>query len=379
MKSKLLSLSTGLAMFSMFFGSGNLVFPLMIGCETAGSWHTAAFGLLITGVFVPFLGLLGVLLYDGSAKVFFGTMGKLPSFWVPLICLSLMGPFGVLARCITVAHGSIHVLFPEFSLIPFSLLFCGMIFVMSLKKNKLIPILGSALTPLLLISLGAIAYFGIRFGNWNFPAHVPQFDALKIGLLKGYQLMDLLAAFFFSAFIVSHLKEHLDGSDPKKLVGIFMKSALVGTGLLSLVYISLVAMGALFAEQLRGVEPEEMLGTVASLTMGENASLVVSVAVALACFTTAVVLAALYSDFLHKEVLKERFGKTWSLTATLLIAFAVSTLEFSGIAAFIAPILEAMYPALIVLAVMNICHKLFGMRQSPWPIALALGSKVLLF
>lgn len=379
MKSKFLVLSTGLAMFSMFFGSGNLVFPLMIGSEATGNWHAAAFGLLMTGVLVPFLGLLGVLLYQGSAKNFFGAMGKSAAFWVPLICLSLMGPFGVLARCITVAHGSIRLLFPEFGLIPFSLLFCGAVFAMSVKKNRVVPILGSFLTPLLLLSLGAIAFFGIKFGDWNLQAEVPVNEALKVGLLKGYQLMDLLAAFFFSAFIVSHLKEEVRGNDPKKLVKVFMQSSFVGIGLLSLVYVSLVAMGALYAGPLQGVAPEEMLGTVATLAMGSSAGLVVSVAVALACFTTGVVLAALYAEFLQQEVFKERIGKPLSMGLTLMIAFLVSTLEFSGIAAFIAPILEAMYPALIVLTVLNICHKIFGTRQARWPVAVALTGKVLLF
>ncbi len=379
MKSKYLVLSTGFAMFSMFFGSGNLVFPLLIGTETSSHWLAAALGLLLTGVLVPFLGLLGVLLYDGCTKLFFGSLGKQASFWVPLICLSLMGPFGVLARCITVAHGSVRLLFPEFGLIPFSLIFCSVIFALSLRKNKIVPVLGSILTPLLLLSLAAIAYYGLFNANWNLPEVATAANSLKTGLFKGYQLMDLLAAFFFSAFIISHLKEYVPQNEPLKLVKAFMQSALVGVGLLSTVYVTLVALGALYSDALVNVPPEEMLGTIAQLTMGENAGIVVCVAVALACFTTGVVLAALYADFLQKEVFRKKTSHFMSMGITLLIAFMISTLEFSGIAAFIAPILEAMYPALIVLTVICIAHKTFGMRHARWPVAVALTGKVLLF
>src|SRR5579872_2320269 len=106
MKNKTLIISTGLAMFSMFFGSGNLVFPLVVGQTSEGHFGFAAIGILITGVLVPFLGILAMLLFNGSSKDFFGRLGNPAVFWFPLIALSLMGPFGVLARCITVAHGS---------------------------------------------------------------------------------------------------------------------------------------------------------------------------------------------------------------------------------------------------------------------------------
>lgn len=379
MKSKFLVFSTGFAMFSMFFGSGNLVFPLLIGTETSSHWYAAASGLLLTGVFVPFLGLLGVLLYDGCTKKFFGTLGRKISFWLPFICLSLMGPFGVLARCITVAHGSFRMLFTELGLIPFSLLFCALILALTLRKNKIVPVLGSLLTPLLILSLGVITYFGLKEGNWNMPDVLSVKTAFVDGLLKGYQLMDLLAAFFFSAFIVNHLKTQVPKNEPAQLVKAFIMSATVGVGLLSAVYVVLLAMGALYADALKSVPPEEMLGTIAQLTMGENAGLVVCLAVALACFTTGVVLATLYADFLQKEVFREKTNPVIPLVITLIIAFSVSTLEFSGIAAFIAPILEAMYPALIVLTVINVFHKSFGTPHTRWPVAAALTGKLLFF
>ena len=70
MKNKSLILATGLAMFSMFFGSGNLVFPLVVGQMSEGHFGLASLGILLTGVLVPFLGILAMLLFDGNSKVF---------------------------------------------------------------------------------------------------------------------------------------------------------------------------------------------------------------------------------------------------------------------------------------------------------------------
>src|SRR3990167_5283961 len=161
MKSKSLILSTGLAMFSMFFGSGNLVFPLLVGQMSEGHYLSATLGILLTGVLVPFLGILAMILFNGDSNAFFRRLGGPATFWFPLIALSLMGPFCVLARCITVAHGAFHLLSPTTPLWLFSLISCGFIFFLTIKKNKIVPVLGSILTPLLLASLAAIAFFAL--------------------------------------------------------------------------------------------------------------------------------------------------------------------------------------------------------------------------
>ena len=64
--------TTGLALFSMFFGAGNLVFPLLIG-QTVGAenvWFAIA-GLGLTAVIVPFVGLASMLLFQANYYKFF--------------------------------------------------------------------------------------------------------------------------------------------------------------------------------------------------------------------------------------------------------------------------------------------------------------------
>lgn len=133
MKNKWLVVSTGFALFSMFFGSGNLVFPITVGQESEGHYLLAAFGILFTGVVVPFLGVLGMMLYKGDIYSFFSCFGKKGTFLFSFLALALMGPFGVLARCLTVAHGALLLLLPNASLPLTSLLLCFVIYFFDCK------------------------------------------------------------------------------------------------------------------------------------------------------------------------------------------------------------------------------------------------------
>lgn len=378
MNKKLLIFTTGFALFSMFFGSGNLVFPITVGQESGGHFVLAALGILLTGVIVPLLGVLGMMLHKGSIKSFFSSFGKVGTFIFCFASLALMGPFGVLARCFTVAHGAVETIFPTAPLVLTSLAFCFCIYVMSIKKSTIIPTLGSILTPLLLLAIGAIAVFAYTdFSVATTPVVSTTTEltsgwvAFKSGFFQGYQTMDLLAAFFFSVFVINHLASvKKEGASEKSHLKIFLQSAALGGGVLGAVYFLLVGLGSTYSTSLAGVLPQEMLGHIAMQTLGSVATPCLCVLVILACFTTAIVLASLFADFLQKEVFRDKIGSHLSLIITLGIGFAVSTQGFMGIARFLGPLLDVIYPALISLTLVNIAHHFFGVRRSHWPVTL---------
>lgn len=380
MKNKSLVVSTGFAMFSMFFGSGNLVFPLAAGRLAEGHFVLAALGFLATAVLVPFLGVFAMFLYRGQTQSFFSSLGKGATFWFPLFALSIMGPFGVLARCVTVAHGIFCLLIPGISLPVFSLGMCAMIFFITLNKSKIVSTLGNYLTPFLLLSLGAIIVLGLWYGSMPTATSFTEWSSFKTGFFQGYQTMDLLAAFFFSTFILQHLEEKAGHIyDQSTLIKVFFRSSLIGATLLSLTYVALVALGTVYGNTLTDVPPEQMLGVIAESALGPYAAPVLCVAVILACFTTAIVLTVLFADFVKQEVFKNKLPNYGSLLLTLLIAFVVSTFEFAGIARFLGPVLELIYPALITLTVISIFHKVWGFQMHRWPIAATLATKALWF
>lgn len=377
MKSQWVVLSTGLALFSMFFGSGNLVFPITVGQESGGHFLFAALGILLTGVLVPFLGVLGITLYKGDLNEFFRCFGKKGIFLFSFLALALMGPFGVLARCLTVAHGALLLILPNASLTVSSFCMCAIIYILTVNKNKIVTMLGSYLTPFLLGSIACIAFFGLKEGSYPDTEAVSAWFALKNGFFQGYQTMDLLAAFFFSKFVLNHLYTYFSSDmDDLSLLKHFGKSSLVGASILSLVYFALVMLGSIYSPFLANTPPQEMLGVIATQSLGSMAAPCMCLAVVFACLTTAIVLTSLFADFLRQEVTQNKIGNKASLLITLGIGFFVSTFDFAGIAKFIGPLLEAIYPALIALTVVNIVTKFLGMKATHWPFTLTLAAKL---
>jgi branched-chain amino acid:cation transporter, LIVCS family len=377
MNKKQLALSTGFALFSMFFGSGNLVFPITVGMESEGHYFLAAFGIIFTGVIVPFLGVLGMMLYKGDLYSFFSSFGKKGTFIFSFLALALMGPFGVLARCLTVAHGALLLLLPSITLPLSSFLLCALIFLLTINKTKIVTVLGMVLTPFLLLAISVIAFFGLYEGSFPLSTASNGWMALKNGFFQGYQTMDLLAAFFFSQFVIGHLCKKLGSTaENKTTLNIFFRAMLVGAGILSAVYFVLVLLGSIYSPLLFQKPPQEMLGLIALESLGSLAAPFLCLAVVFACLTTALVLTSLFADFLRNEVSKGRLAHSPSLLITLLIGFLVSTLDFAGIARFLGPVLEIIYPALIVLTIVNIASKLLNFKPSHWPFTITIVAKL---
>ena len=380
MKKNALILSTGFAMFSMFFGSGNLVFPLLVGQKSGGHYILSGMGIFLTGVLVPFLGVLAMMLCKGSLSEFFRSIGRIGTFVFSLIALTLMGPLGVLPRCVAVAQGAFHQVMPSIPLIWLSFGLCVAIYFLTANRNKIIPLLGTYLTPILLCSIVAIAVFALVKSPLPLITESGlAWPSFKEGFFQGYQTMDLLAAFFFSTFVISHLKRSTSEEVCEKTSLLtFLKASSIGGGLLTIVYFFLVLLGSIYASELASVPPQEIFGFVAYKTLGSLAAPGMCIAVVLACLTTGVVLTALFADFLRKDILREKIGNKTSLGITLFIAFLVSTLKFSGIMVFLGPLVATIYPALIVLTIVNIVHRLWGVKNSHWPTTLTLAAKICL-
>lgn len=377
MKRKWLAVSTGFALFSMFFGSGNLVFPITVGIESEGHYLSAALGILSTGVIVPFLGVLGMMLYKGDLYSFFSCFGRKGTFLFSFLALALMGPFGVLARCLTVAHGALMLLIPDAPLVLTSFCLCLIIFGLAVNKNQIVSTLGTVLTPLLLLAVAVISLFGFTQGTFPALTSGEGWNALKNGFFQGYQTMDLLAAFFFSQFVIQHLRSQVSLQEGEQAqLNHFCNASLIGAGILSAVYCALVLLGWIYSPVLTGTPPQEMLGRIALESLGPMAAPFVCIAVLFACLTTAIVLASLFANFLRHEVTNDRLGNKQSLLITLGIGFFVSTFDFAGISRFLGPVLEAIYPALITLTFVNIILKYFGMKSTHWPFTLTLAAKL---
>ena len=200
------AISIGLAMFSMFFGAGNIIYPLALG-QFAGDKNIFAIcGLIVTAAIMPIAGVIAMILFDGNYRHFFGRLGRIPGFLLALTTISLLGPLGSTPRCIALAYTTLKSSFLDMPSILFSALACMIIFLFTVKKKHILALLGLILTPLLLGALFIIIIVGLIIAP---DPQIVDSTNLKMffhGLNEGYNTMDLLAAFFISSTIINILK-----------------------------------------------------------------------------------------------------------------------------------------------------------------------------
>jgi LIVCS family branched-chain amino acid:cation transporter len=353
-----ITLTAGFALFSMFFGSGNLIFPLNVGRESFDAYPYAIFGLCLTAVLVPILGFLGMVFAGGDRIVYFKQIGKYPTFFLTFLMLSLMGPFGVMPRCIGLSYGGLLLSFPDMPLWAFSAGFCFITGLLVWQPNKVVSIIGIFLTPFKLGGLSLLILAGLYFAKPPLSGTLPIGDVFSNSLNQGYQTMDLLAAFFFGCTIVDFIRRRIKDKhgiiDMKKVIVHGFYAGIIGVTLLGAAYAGFIALGAAYADQVMNVPPESLLVAVSGIALGPVAIPIVGFTICVSCLATATILAKLFADFFYKELCQHKITYSQSVVITMTICFIFSLLGFQMIVVMLAGFLSWLYPLLILYAVYKI-------------------------
>lgn len=367
-------IAAGLALFSMFFGAGDLIWPLILGGATGDKTFFSMMGLLVTGVSLPLLGLVAMMLFQGDYRAFFGRIGKGPAIVLIFVVQAILGPLGSIPRLITLSYATLKPYFPvELTLMAFSVLACLVVLAFTLKPQKVVDLLGLVLTPFLLLSLGAILVLGF----WNHPPQeqlaMTSMQAFSGGLKVGYNTLDLIASFMFAPLVLSHFIADGEGfttpQGRKSILIKMFKASLIAAGLLSIMYIGLTHVSSYYTPLLdQAHQPEERLSLISMLLLGPHGALVSCLAVAMACLTTAIPLVSICSDYIREDLFQGKGGPVLPLLITLAISGVIANMGFMGIASMLGPILQILCPALIVLSAMNIAHKLYETRVRKTPV-----------
>lgn len=368
-------ITAGLALFSMFFGAGDLVWPTILGGSSGDQNFFAMCGLLVTGVSLPLLGLVSMMLFGGDYQEFFARIGKYPSILLIFIIQSILGPAGSIPRCITLMHATIIPYMPiDMSLLLFSFLGSIVILGCTLKRSKIIDLLGYILTPVLLACISGILILGF----WNHPepavSSLSAGEAFKEGIKVGYSTLDLIASFIFAPFVLFHFcQDRKQLENPEVMSFVFrkmIKASLIAAGLLLAMYVGLTYVSSYYTPMIGNVPKEARLSAISIYLLGPYGGFVSCVAIFMACLTTAIPLVSISAEYLRETVFKEKVGIIFPQVLILFISGCVANIGFIGIANMLFPILEILCPALIVLSIMNIFHKLYEFK----PVKAAFGS-----
>lgn len=192
---------TGLLLFGIFFGAGNLIFPPALGALSGNQFWPAIAGFVLSGVGIAIVTLIiGTLnpkgyIHEISRKIS-------PVFAIVyLVALYLsIGPFFAIPRTATVSFevgiapllGGMNA---SLALFIFTLVYFLLAFLIALNPSKILDRIGRILTPifailiLILVVLGALKYSG----------HAPmvatkayQASAFGQGFFRGLQYLGCL-------------------------------------------------------------------------------------------------------------------------------------------------------------------------------------------
>lgn len=360
----------GSLLFGLFFGAGNLIFPVQMGQAAGNNTIEATVGFLITGVGLPILGIVASAISQ-SESLFYMAKPINTAYAVFFTCALYLtiGPLFAIPRTATVAFEvGMHPFIPDellkLGLLIFSLVFFTLTLYFSLRPGRILDWIGKYLTPIFLILLSVLLIATYVKPMGHVSQYAPQGNyvshPLFTGILDGYNTMDALASLAFAIIIISNIQD-LGIKSPRSIAVETCKSSLFSILGMTIIYASLAYMGA---TSLNSVGRADNGGIILSLVsnhyFGLIGQILLAAIVGVACLKTAIGLitscAKMFSEMFPTTI----FYKSYAILFTVF-SFAVANFGLNTIIELSLPVLMFLYPlsiSLIILSLLDpIIHK----------------------
>lgn len=360
-------------LFGMFFGAGNLIFPVHLGQLAGRNVLPAMIGFIITAVGIPILGVaaIGITHSDGlqtlSAKV-----GKGYSYVFTTVLYLTIGPLFAIPRCATTSFttGVAPMLGDSAaSWIPlflFSLAFFALVLFFSLRPNNITVWIGKLINPIFLVFfsillISALVRPGAPVSQVE-PETAYRSGVLFSSLIEGYGTMDAIAGLAFGIVVIDIIRR-MGVTDDDAVAGDVLRSGILTGILMALIYVLSILMGA----QSRGLfETSEnggiALAQISGHYLGSVGSIVLALTITFACLKTSIGLVTSCSEAFERMFPKALPYRAWAILFTLF-SFGVSNVGLSAIISYSLPVLMLLYPLAITLILLALFGKLFGHDQ----------------
>ncbi|MGB0892060.1 MAG: branched-chain amino acid transport system II carrier protein [Flavobacteriaceae bacterium] len=352
------TLITGFALFSLFFGAGNLLLPPLLGYNAGENWFWVTIGFMITAVIIPIIGIIAHsklqgTLYDFGKKVS-PTFSLIYCIIVYIISIAIPSP-----RTASATHEiAIHPFFGTSPLLT-SCVYFSLVLVFVLNRSKILNLIGKYLTPFIVLIL--VLVIGIGLFSSDMIMNPSTFTTpIVAGLLEGYQTFDAIGAVVVGGVVIISLKlkGHDSFEDKKELI---KKAGIIAGIGLFVIYAGLISVGAFYGSEILvdntlsgDMQRANLLRRISIATLGNIGNAFLSVLIALACFTTAVGIITGTADY-FKGLFKNS-QKAYIVTAVTacIIGILVGQMDFHSIIVIALPILMFIYPITIVLILLNV-------------------------
>lgn len=349
------SIVIGFALFSMFFGAGNLIFPGFLGNSLGSDFLLGTVGFVVTGVGLPLLAIVACSKGDGTFESIGNRIDRKFILIFTTVLFLAIGPLMAVPRtAATTFELSVNPFLPNIPAIVAITVYFAINLFFVLKKSAIVDTIGKFLTPALLILLIVLIVKGIvspigEIVNTNASA------VLSTSLIEGYQTMDALGALLFASIVTTSLKDK--GYRGKEMPKMIFKSSLVAAIGLAFVYGGLMYIGA----QTSGLVSQEIGKTGLLLLISENVlgkvgPAIIGLAMGLACLSTSIGLVSVGASFFEK-ISKGKLSYNLNAIVITIISLAVATLGVDKIVALSGPVLNLLYPVSITIIVTTLMSK----------------------
>ena len=364
----------GFALFAMFFGAGNLIFPPSLGNMTGSSYLIAMIGFILTGVGLPLLGILACANYDGQFSNITDKIGTKFSLIVNMALMIVLGPLLVIPRTAATTYElGVQPLFGDINPLVIIVIYFIINLFFVLKPSSIIDIIGTVLTPTLLVMLSSIIIKGIvsPFGE-IVPSKID--SVFPSALLEGYQTMDVLGSVILATIVVASIKAK-GYKKKEEIMSLSLKAGLISVTGLAIIYGGLTYLGAQTSALYEGASRSFLVITVAKSTLGTLGMVALGIAVSLACLTTSIGVTATVCEYFSNKFEKLTYKTAaFGLTA---ISISIASMGVDSIVKFAVPILGILYPLVIVLLLTSFIYDKIGKKVMAYTTYTALTIGVL--
>jgi LIVCS family branched-chain amino acid:cation transporter len=366
------SLLIGSLLFGLFFGAGNLIFPVQMGQLAGNNTLQATIGFLITGVGLPLLGVIATAL--SRSESLFDLAKPVSRIYSVLFTCALyltIGPLFAIPRTATVAfevglNPFIAKEYLRIGLFIFSLTFFAVTLYFSLRPGRILDWVGKYLTPIFvaLLSILLIATYINPMGQVS--QYAPQGNyidrALFTGILEGYNTMDALASLAFAIVIITNIEKLGINNRKSKAIEI-CKSGLVCLVGMSVIYASLAYMGATSLGSVsRADNGGEIMSMVSEHYFGFIGKVLLAAIVTVACLKTAIGLitscSQMFSEMFPKSVSYNKYAVIFTVFSFIIANFGLNKIIQLSI-----PVLMFLYPLAITLIILSLLAPIINKQR----------------
>ena len=351
----------GFALFSIFFGAGNLLFPPYLGLVSGQDWFISFLGFIIGDAGLALLVIVVAAKNKGILDEILVRGGKKLARFIGCAAILCIGPFLAIPRtAATTFEMSILPFMPNLGTagsVIFSIIFFIATYVLTIKSTRVLDIIGKFLTPVLLLSLLALIIKGVitPIGPMS-PDHMIDRSLFSEGLSQGYLTMDALGASAMAGIMISTLVSK-GYTDTKDQISMTIKAGFVSGIALSIVYGGLCYLGATMST-MHDINTSQALLVVAATEgiFGTPGKVLLAIMVLFACLTTSIGLTSSAGRY-FEDTTDGRLSYEKIVTAICIFSAVVSTFGVNKIIQISIPILQTIYPVMIILVVLTIFTK----------------------